>query len=232
MRLLKLLLVITRAALAPPVRTDLASRCEWQQEVAKRMLAALGVEVITKGNFPESGLLVSNHLSYLDVVALASLGSAVFVSKSDVMKWPLIGTLLRHSGTILTHRNEPLKAATTASEIRAALDAPLPVALFPEGTSSDGSLVLPFRTTLFQPAHDAAVSITPARILYTSATGNPAEDIAYHSDHSFFPHLAKLSRLKDVQAHIAFGNPQPPRENRKRSAVHFHAEVTQLEPPS
>ncbi|MBC7980473.1 MAG: 1-acyl-sn-glycerol-3-phosphate acyltransferase [Armatimonadetes bacterium] len=228
MRLLKLFSVILRSNLAGPRQPDLHTRTAWQQILSQRLLAALDIQVITTGTFPTSGLLVSNHLSYLDTIALGSLGKIVFVSKSEVMKWPLIGTLLKHSGTILAHRNQPLKAAQTAREIQAALKLPLPVAFFPEGTSSDGSSVLPFRSTLFQPAHAAMVPIIPAHIHYTSDTGNPSHDIAYHRDHSFFPHLAKLATLKNVRAHIHFGSPQPVHENRKQTALHFHRQVILL----
>jgi len=223
--LAKVIILDQRSGRALKTREE---RAAWQQWIAKRMLGALDITVKQNGIFPKKGLMVSNHLGYLDVIAIASLGHAVFVSKSDVINWPLIGILLKHTGTILTYRNQPLKAAETTKNIDEVLKHHLPVVLFPEGTSTDGNELLPFRAPLFQPAHSAETDIVPVGIRYTTKTGSPAKDVCYWGDDTFFPHLTKLATLREITAHIHIGESEQPRGNRKESAAHFHKRVKEL----
>jgi 1-acyl-sn-glycerol-3-phosphate acyltransferase len=207
---------------------DLSDRAIWQQRQARRMLAALEVRVSVSGAFPPAGLLVCNHLSYLDVLVLAAQGPAVFVAKSDVGKWPVIGSLLESAGTILAQRGRPMSTSTTASQIREILEARLPVILFPEGTSTDGSSVLPFKPTLLQTALDAGAAITPAAISYQTNNGNAATDICYHGDAVFFPHLIKLAGLENINASLVIGTARSLPEGRKLAACQLHADVSDL----
>lgn len=181
-----------------------------------------------QGKLPSQGLVVSNHLSYLDILAIASQGSVVFVAKSDLSGWPAIGTLLKNAGTILAYRNQPLKAEQTAIEIQAALRRELPVVLFPEGTSTGGASVCSFKSPFFQPAQDVSAAITPSAVNYTSKTGQPEHDICYWGDHTFFSHILKLATLQNVVAHVSFGNTQRCRSDRKASAIYFHKEVSRM----
>ncbi len=226
-RLLRLAGVILSANLGPR-RHDSLARALWQQKQAKRFLNALKMKVRSTGNFPKQGLLVCNHLSYLDVIAIASLGPVVFVAKSNLAGWPLIGNLLRKAGTILAYRDHPIKSIQTALEIKAALSHGLTVVLFPEGTSTNGESVLPFRSPFFQPAHETDSSVTPVAIKYTSRNGDPGEDICYWGEHTFFSHVIKLARIQGIVAHLNLGEAKPCIANRKESAVHFHKEVSKL----
>ena len=210
------------------IRRNPVDRALWQQRQSKRFLNALKIEVRSIGELPKEGLLVCNHLSYLDIIAIASLGPVVFVAKSDLAGWPLIGNLLRKSGTILAYRNHPIKSAQTALEIESALSNGLTVVLFPEGTSSNGESVFPFRSPFFQPAHKTASLVTPAALKYTSESGDPQEDICYWGEHMFASHLMKLTTLQKITAHLNFGEAQPCLANRKESAVYFHREVSAL----
>ena len=207
---------------------DHQARAIWQQKEATRFLNALKIKVQLYGDFPLQGLLVCNHLSYLDIILIASQGPVVFVAKSDLSGWPLIGNLLRHAGTILAYRNQPIKSAQTALEIRTALSRESLVVLFPEGTSTNGESVLPFRSPFFQPAHEVSALITPAAIAYTSQSGNPKEDICYWGDHTFFSHLMKLATVQGIVAHLNLGETQPCCSDRKKSAVYFQKEVSKL----
>lgn len=227
-RLSRLLWVILSSQFVLKSMRDPVDRAQWQRNVANRMLAALDIKVIVEGSFPKSGLVVSNHIGYLDVIALASRGAVVFVSKSDVRVWPLIGRLLRHAGTILAYRGEPLKSAGTAREINTILRGGLPVVLFPEGTSTDGRHVLTFRSPLFEPAHQARVSVTPVGISYSARRGDPATEIAYWGEHSLFPHIIRLASLEGVAVRLRIGSAESIRSDRKTSAVYFHGRVAAL----
>ncbi len=197
-------------------------RAAWQQRQASRMLAALDVEIHVTGILPVEGLVVCNHLSYLDVLAIAAQGPVVFVAKSDVRKWPAVGALLECAGTILAERGRPLTASRTSVEIRRVLDAGVPVVLFPEGTSSDGSEVLPFKPTLLQAALDANASVTPAAVCYQT------DAVCYWGDATFFPHLIRLARLRKVTGTLNFGVPARLPTDRKVAATILHAEVVRL----
>ncbi len=206
----------------------IAERAAWQQRQAARMLAALDIKVHVTGRLPSEGLVVCNHLSYLDILAIAAQGSMVFVSKSDVRKWPAIGGLLECAGTILAERGRPLSASHTTGQIRRVLDAGVPVLLFPEGTSSDGAEVLPFKPTLLQAALDAGAPITPAAIRYVVDGGDAARDVCYWGDATFFPHLVRLVRLRKITAHLTFGEADELPADRKAAARSLHAAVSDL----
>lgn len=136
---------------------------------------------------PGRGLIVGNHLSYLDVLVIAAEAPVCFVSKTEVRSWPIIGPLLRKAGTILVDRENLLKTTAAREQIAATLAAGVPVVLFPEGTSSDGTEVLPFRAMLLQPALEAGEAITPLAIAYDVIGGDPKTDVAYWGDATFFP---------------------------------------------
>ncbi len=192
------------------------------------MLAALDVDVQVTGELPGGGMIVCNHLGYLDILVIAAQGSVVFVAKSDVRKWPAIGGLLECAGTILAERERPLSAGKTSEQIRQVLAVGIPVVLFPEGTSSDGASVLPFKPTLLQVALDTNAAITPTAISYQADGGNAASDVCYWGDATFFPHLIGLARLRKVTAMLNFGEATQWPMNRKEAALSLHAEVTKL----
>ncbi|MGH8046746.1 MAG: lysophospholipid acyltransferase family protein, partial [Chthoniobacterales bacterium] len=127
-----------------------ARRARWMQRLSRRILRVLGAKVKIHGAIPTEGLIVSNHLGYLDVFVIGSAIPAIFVAKSEVNDWPVIGLLCRLSGTIFVERGRRTSVSESLPQIRKRLDAGLPVVIFPEGTSSAGSTVLPFKTSLLE----------------------------------------------------------------------------------
>ena len=227
-RLMRLAFAILSARREGRNLETIPQRAVWQQRQACRMLAALDIETSVTGKLPVEGLVVCNHLGYLDILLIAAQGPVVFVAKSDVVKWPVIGGLLTCAGTILAERGRPLTSRKTSDEIRRVLDTGIPVVLFPEGTSSDGSEVLPFKPTLLQTALDADTPITPAAISYQAEGGNVADDVCYWGDATFFPHPIRLAGLKRVVGKLNFGEPARIPANRKEAANMLQAEVTRL----
>lgn len=227
-RLARLSRAILLARFGPTVASHPAARAEWQQLQAKRMLAALEIDIRVSGSMPQNGLLVCNHLSYVDVLLIASQGRVVFVAKSDVRKWPLIGKLLETSGTILAERGRPLTAPNTVTCIRSSLEKGMTVVLFPEGTSSDGSSVLPFKPALLQAALDVGAFVTPAAISYQVIGGNAAHDVCYWGDAVFLPHLIRLARLKEIKANLMIGTPSRFQDDRKEAATRLHGHTLDL----
>jgi 1-acyl-sn-glycerol-3-phosphate acyltransferase len=227
-RLLKLGAAIVRARWEARGLATTGDRALWQQRQARRMLAALDIRISVSGIIPADGMVVCNHLGYLDVLVIAAQGPMVFVAKSDVRSWPFVGPLLAAAGTILAQRGKPLTAGETGGQIRRALHHHRPVVLFPEGTSSDGMTVLPFKPTLLQAALDAGSTITPAAISYQADTGDIARDICYWGDALFPFHLAKLASLKNVTARLHFGYEAMVPADRKQAARMLHSEVSEL----
>lgn len=139
---------------------------------------ALKVRVRVEGEpLRRDVLYLANHVSWLDIVALGGATGAAFVSKDDVARWPVVGWLAREAGTVFVHRQSRAEVRGQADALAAALANGRPVALFPEGTTSDGRTLLPFRASLLA-ALDAAPSgirVQPVAIDY----GEHASRIAW-----------------------------------------------------
>jgi 1-acyl-sn-glycerol-3-phosphate acyltransferase len=172
--------------------------------------------------------MVCNHLGYLDTIIIGAQAPMVFVAKSDVRKWPVIGLLLESAGTILADRSRRSSAAETSTEILRAMENGLPVVFFPEGTSSDGSSVLPFKPALLQIALDTRKPITPAAISYQATSGDLKNDVCYWGDHTFATHLFRLAKIQNLTAHLTIGVPPTLPKDRKAAARLLHAEVSGL----
>lgn len=192
------------------------------------MLRALETKVTVTGAFPEEGLIVCNHLGYLDCIVIGAHTPLVFVAKSDVRYWPVIGRLLESAGTILADRSRRTSTAQTSQEMLHAMESGLPVIFFPEGTSSDGSGVLPFKPALLQVALDTHKPIIPAAISYEATSGDLKNDVCYWGDHTFATHLFRLAKIQSLTARLTIGAPPTLPEDRKAAARLLHAEVSGL----
>ncbi|MEU4559671.1 lysophospholipid acyltransferase family protein [Actinoplanes sp. NPDC023936] len=135
----------------------------------RAILAVLGVRLVWRGPAPRPGsLLVANHVSWLDVVALHAAVPVRLVAKHDVRQWPAIGATAGRSGAIFIDRNRPKSLPQTVGEVAAALRAGRSVAVFPEGTTYCGTESGAFRPALFQAAIDSGAPVVPISISYDS----------------------------------------------------------------
>jgi 1-acyl-sn-glycerol-3-phosphate acyltransferase len=205
-----------------------AARAEWLHRWCHFAGRVLGLRLTTQGVIPSSGLLVCNHLSYLDIIALSALRPCVFVAKRDVKAWPLFGWLARAAGTAFVERERRLAAASEVAQIRAAIDSGLLVVLFPEGTSSDGATVLPFKSSLLQAAIASRCPIAAAGIDYHLAEGSVADEVCYWRDMTLVPHLLNLFRKRSIEATVRFSLAKPRGADRKTLARELRAEVASL----
>lgn len=185
-------------------RVSTLERARWLHRWCAKALDRLGIERRPEGAFPSRGLLVANHLSYLDILVLSALHPCVFVSKQEVRSWPLFGLMAKLSGTVFVDRARTSAAHTTNAEMSNALSQGAVVVLFPEGTSSDGSRVLPFRPALFDAATRAGAYVVSAHISYDVADGSAANDVCYWGEMSFFPHLLRLLSRHEISARVRF----------------------------
>lgn len=198
-------------------------RAQWLHRWSKECLRALNITVEVNGTPPSSGLLVCNHLSYIDVLVLSSAGSCVFVSKSDVESWPLVGPLTKIAGTLFIDRT----AASDTRRVNQALHERFAqnqvVVFFPEGTSTGGDRVLRFHSSLYQPAISNDEWITPACLYYEVENGNASRDVCYWADMVFGPHFWNLLAQTCIHAKVSFGSSA--RYNDRKSAARDTREV-------
>lgn len=207
---------------------DLAGRAEWLTTACRRVLASLGVSVAEEGPVPPRGLIVSNHLSYLDILCYSSIAPSIFVSKSDVRGWPVFGRLATNGGTIYVDRKSRTDAGRVAREIESALKNGIRVVLFPEGTSTGGDSVLPFHAPLLESAIRAEAAVTPSAIAYEMEQGDPRQDVCYWGDMTFATHFLGLLGKGKVHASIVFGTAREDLEGRKTAARVLHEDVVAL----
>ena len=211
-----------------PEKSRRAARAAWLQRATIRHLKIFGFTSEITGQIPRTGLLVSNHLGYMDILVLGSLTSAVFVSKADVRRWPVFGWLAALAGTVFIERERRLHVGAVNAQIQAALDDGMLVVIFPEGTSSNGADVLPFRSPLLEPVAGGTHHITISRLQYSLQDGDAADEACYWGDHSFFPHLLNLLGKRALHAKVHFAPYGSSTADRKELAKQLHAAVSGL----
>lgn len=201
-------------------------RGRWGHETARRLLASLNIAYRVVGAPPTHGLVVSNHLSYLDVPLLAAATPCFFVAKIEIGRWPFFGMAARACGTIFLDRSSMASARSVAELITERLQLPLsvPVLLFPEGTSTDGSQVLKFHSRLIDPAISLGAPITTATIRYTVADGTPEREVCWFGDETFVSHIWKVLGVGGFEAELHFGEPRIYTDRRK-AAVETHDQI-------
>jgi 1-acyl-sn-glycerol-3-phosphate acyltransferase len=209
-------------------RETLPDRAAWLHKWCKYTLPKVGVSVTSTGPVPDRGLLVSNHLSYLDIMVYSAITPCVFVSKKEVKSWPVFGALATRAGTVYIDRERTADAHRVRNEVADALRGGMLVVVYPEGTSSDGRSVLPFKPALFQAAIEAETEIIPAHLRYSIEDGDPGQDIAYWGDMTFFPHLLKLLGKRRIDAHVTFAEKSIRAPNRRDACELAYAAVTAL----
>jgi len=210
--------------------SSLRARAVWMRRQAKNLLRVLGIETTFLGTPPSGGVLVSNHLSYTDILVYGSHAPSIFISKADVAGWPVFGLLSKCAGTLFVRREVRSDVVRLASEMPRVVDAGLLLTFFPEGTSTGGDHVLPFHASLFAPAVEHQWQITPAFLRYEldDGDGSVADEIAYWRDMVFGPHLLNLLSKKRIRAIVQYGSPRLPGSDRKTLAETLHSQVCAL----
>jgi 1-acyl-sn-glycerol-3-phosphate acyltransferase len=186
----------------------LVRRAEWIQRSGRGILTSLGIDYRIEGRPPTYGLVVSNHLSYLDVLILSAAMPCAFVAKIEIGGWPFFGKAARTGGTIFLDRSSRSSAMSVADQMVERLKLPIPVLLFPEGTSTDGSEVLPFHPRLIDPATSMGTPITAAAVRYVIDGGVEERELCWYGDTLFLTHLMKALRTPGFAAEVSFGEPR------------------------
>jgi len=208
-------------ALAPRAQRRFRERLF--RATARSLLALLRAEVRVSGPVPELPfLLVTNHLSYVDVLVLASRLPVRFVAKAEVRRWPLLGPICRGFGTIFIDRSDRRDIPRVLAEIERALGRGEGIILFPEGTSSSGASVLPFRSPLL------ALPARRGLPVHAAALGYDPPSVSWWGERSLAPHLLDLFRLQRIEATVDFAPEPVIDEDRKRLAERLREAVRAL----
>ncbi|NYF89329.1 lysophospholipid acyltransferase family protein [Tunturiibacter empetritectus] len=213
------------------------ARAAWLHRFCASAMRGLGIEISVAGSFPERGAVISNHLSYLDIVVFAAVHPCVFVSKAEIKKWPVVGWMTTMSGTVYVERGHGGSAMRARAGMQAAVDAGLPVVFFPEGTTSNGSGLLKFHSGLLAQAIDGGAPVTAACLRYELGEDNGpgvsvADDVCYWGDRNMLGHVFTFLGLHGVSAKVRFA--ERPMEfssdalHRKQAAVEARAAVAAL----
>ena len=205
----------------------MARRTVWLQRCCRSVANCIGIRIQVSGTPPVSGLVVANHLGYLDIVVISAVMPCFFVAKSEVSRWPFFGRAAGAGGTIFLNRASRASASVAAAIIEQRLRDPAPVLLFPEGTSTDGSRVLRFHSRLIDPAVRLNVPITAAAIRYSIAGGTPEREACWFDDAAFLAHLWKVIGFPAMSAHVCFASPRHYNEPHQ-AAEQTHTEVALL----
>ncbi len=185
----------------------LERRALWVQATALGILNSLGIQYQIKGHPPARGLVVANHLSYLDVLILSAAMPCFFVAKAEIDRWPFFGKAARTGGTLFIDRSSLASAEKVSAMIGERLQLPVPMLFFPEGTSTDGSSLLRFHSRLFEPAIVAGAQVTAAAVRYVVEDGTPERELCWYGDEAFASHLWKVLGAAGFSAEVEFGEP-------------------------
>ena len=204
------------------------TRIEVLHRWSRRTLPRMGIAIDVTGSPTSGGLIASNHLSYLDILVYSAIAPCAFVSKSEVRGWPAVGWIATLAGTVYVDRSLRSETRTVQPEMQAALAGGLRLFLFPEGTSSDGSRVGRFHSSLFQPAIDLEAPVSAASIAYAVPDGNAGTDACYWGEMTLFSHLINLLSKHSVTATVKFSRDSFRFTDRKQAAQQMHQEVERL----
>jgi 1-acyl-sn-glycerol-3-phosphate acyltransferase len=203
----------------------LHARAVWLHRWSRFASRVIGIRVTMRGSTPPSGLLVCNHLSYLDVIVLSSIQPCIFVAKRDVAGWPFFGWLAHAGGTIFVDRQRRLSSPVVVDFVQDAIRGGSVVVFFPEGTSSDGSTVLPFKSALLESAVQLRCPVAAAAIDYALDDGSVSDEVCYWRDMTLVPHLFNLFFKREIRSECSFSVPKIRSGSRKEIASELREEV-------
>ena len=181
------------------------------QAWSRGMLRRIGIELVVKGQPDMRGplMLVANHISWLDITSLHAARFCRFVSKADIAQWPFIGKLASGIGTLFLERTSRRDAMRVVHHMASSLRAGDVLAVFPEGTTSDGRSLLPFHANLFEAAIVANVPVQPVALQFIDRiTGQPSFAPCYINDDTLMGSVWRTLTTPGITVVINFGELQ------------------------
>lgn len=198
-------------------RLDPAARREHVRDWSLRLLALLGIGLHSRGE-PQGGpvMIVANHVSWLDIVALNAVHPARFVSKAEVRGWPVVGWLVAQAGTLFLERHRRRDALRVVHQVSMALGHGDVVAVFPEGTTSEGHGVLPFHANILQAAIGAGVAVQPVALRYRDPRHPVSPAAAYVGETTLLASLWRVVRAQGLVVELDWLAPVDPQTQSRR----------------
>jgi len=215
---------------------------EWLHNFCARVIAGFGITITAEGAMPARGALISDHLSYLDIIVYAALEPVVFFAKAELEHAPIIGKMATAAGTVYVERGAGGSAMRARAGLISAADLGVPVLFFPEGTTTNGTHLLPFHSGLLGETMAAEEPITVAHIHYTLDQDNGPgvsveDDVCYWGDTTLLQSIFRFLRVKGAHAWVRIA-PAPiafspeALANRRVAAVEARNEMLALAGPS
>eukprot|EP01031_Cornospumella_fuschlensis_P023881 gene23881-28922_t len=193
------------------------------QAWALQLLALWGIHLRVLGQPVLTGpaLIVANHISWLDISVIHAARHCRFVSKSDIRAWPLVGTLATGAGTLYIERTSRKDALRMVKDMADAMKDGDVIAVFPEGTTSDGRELLPFHANLIQAAILAEAPVQPMSLQFVDArTGEPSFAPCYIGDDTLIGSMWRTLTAPPIVAVVHFGDPQHANGRDRRAWAH------------
>lgn len=187
---------------------------------AKRLLRILKIKITLSGEVlkflgKDSYLVVSNHISWLDIPVIFSLKPMTFVSASDVKTWPIIGMLAKISGAIFVERNRKSSLVEVIQAMNHHFkNEKRSICIFPEGVTSNGYQVLPFKSNLFQSAFESNVLLLPLSIKYKE-NNVLTNRTSFHGSTTLFQSFKRVAKSNLIEVVVDIGRPIKPSQSRK-----------------
>jgi 1-acyl-sn-glycerol-3-phosphate acyltransferase len=192
-----------------------------------QLLSRLGVELRAFGEVPQRGgvLIAANHISWIDIFVINALRPCAFVCKEEIRAWPLIGWLVANTETVFIERGNRRAARRTAETLKHRLAGDSAIVVFPEGTTTNGTHLLPFRPAMMQAAVDAEVPVVPVALRYRDPQHPISPAPAYDGDISLWECLRAIALADGLVAETHVLEAIDTRRERQHIAAHAHSEI-------
>ncbi|MGZ8258433.1 MAG: lysophospholipid acyltransferase family protein [Methylotenera sp.] len=200
----------------------------------RRLLAAFNLRVISQGHIPlknaslRKTMFVANHISWTDIHALNSVVTLRFIAKSEIKTWPVFGYLANRANALFIDRSKRQDAARIVDTAALSLEAGDNLCFFPEGTTTDGTEIRPFKSSLVQAAIQANATIWPVAIRYPCLNGSTNTGVAYAGETTMLESIQQILSQKHPVVELHFLAPIPVTEladkDKDRRALTLHIE--------
>lgn len=188
-----------------------------------KMLRLCGVRLVVHEHgetLQRGAMVVSNHVSWTDIYVIDAWRPTPFVSKAEIRQYPMVGWMAEQIGTVFIQREKRSDAMRIMQQLADRLTSGQLICVFPEGTTSDGTGLLPFHTNLFQASYLAKCPVQPICLMYEGADGRQSMDVPFIGDMSLMDSLkAVMGAARPLTAHLYICPPIPPGGDRRQVAA-------------
>jgi 1-acyl-sn-glycerol-3-phosphate acyltransferase len=240
-RLLRMLVHLLHGMAVMALRFPGADAGRRQQHIrwwSAKLVRMAGLDLQVSGTpRPGATLLVANHISWLDIAAIHAVApQARFVSKADVLAWPLLGWLIKGAGTLFIERERKRDALRVLHQVADALKAGNTVAVFPEGTTGDGATLLPFHANLMQAAISTGTPVQCVVLRYSDPEHRFSPAAQFLGETTLLQSVWRMLSAQGLCVHVEMLQPQGARHADRRALSEYlrcqiHAQLHDIAPP-